>query len=161
MNNKTLVFLASILLILNLSLLSAYTSPWTSSYSSSFQHRDPSFMYGPTIYNNMQNNMDKSSAFNQNYRGPLYDRTTSYDEYLDIRASGRVIRTISSRTSEKFAGESNLINSGSQDRSSSSSSSGSSTPQPLSYIGSSDWGSSDSYYYAPRQTNYGYYNWRY
>ncbi len=186
---KKPVVLSCIALIIALSsinLILAYHSPYTqensyfntkSSYSNpSFAYTYPIYQYAPDINNKVSSFKDSSSSFNRNYQGPMIDRTTSYDEYLKIKATGKVIRTISARTSEKYLGAKETESLNSQTNSRYNSDYSLTSPNPIYYNGGSYWRSEPSYnyesfgrdsynsryYYQPRyDSSLGYYNWRY
>lgn len=183
---KMLVSLTVLVFLISLSFSSAYfqvSSPsFRSSYSdsafSSLSDKYSDFVkYPVSDYNQMQKNSflsknQDSINYNRNYQGPTVERTTRYDEFLRVRSRGRVIRTISAATTERYLGASlneaysnqnNNIRTSEQTSQTSSNYDGGFSWRNREAFDSSRYNSGSSvYYYQPRYDyNLGYYNWRY
>lgn len=175
----------TILVGFTLALLILTLTPALASYHYSY---DPNNNYGypnynsypthnaPTITDRANSINEGSSSYNRNYQGPIIQRDTKYDEFLKIGKSGRVLRTISSTTSERYVGGTQVETANTQNKNNYNRDYTSIPNNPAYYSESSyfrslprynylDYGSDrygKSYYYEPRyDDNKGFYNWRY
>lgn len=135
----------------------------------------PKYYNAPTIADRTANSDFAGASFNRNYQGPILERTTRYDEFTKIGKSGRLLRTVSATTSERYVGASESESRASESRSQNARDYISTPQNPTLYDGGSFWRNKESfnydvygsnsytrpYYYAPRYDSSGYYNWRY
>lgn len=93
-------------LILSLTSVLAYHGGYHY-FSPSYSYSYPSYTssYNPTLITDRVSSLDQgSSIYNRNFQGPIIQRDTKYDEFLKIGKSGRIYRTVSSQTSERYLG---------------------------------------------------------
>jgi len=93
-------------LLLSLTSVQAYHGGYHYfSPSSSYYPSYTSSSYNPTFITDRVSSLDRSSSiYSRNFQGPIIQRDTKYDEFLKIGKSGRVYRTVSSQTSERYLG---------------------------------------------------------
>ena len=136
----------------------------------------PKFQNLPSITNTISNKDREVLAYTRNYQGRIIEKTTKYDEITLVGKRGRLTRTISASTTERFIGPSEYVQFGSES-SQSQNQQYTFTPQnPSYYDGGLSWKSKDTYefrtygrdsytkpyYYSPRYDyKRDYYNWRY
>lgn len=175
---KTILYLGfaliSILLAINITSAGYYPDYYYSPSPRNDYIKTPTFYNAPTIIDKTSSLNEGSFANNRNYQGPIIQRDTRYDEFLKVGKSGRVTRTVTAQTSERYVGAVQIDNTLSQNRNSYNREFNSIPTNPTYYTESSfrtlpkynyyDYGPNNygrSYYYAPRYDSGGYYNWRY
>jgi len=174
---KKTIFQASVALIILIAMVSLTSAGYYYPPMSNYQYPSTSaYQYNaPSIINKVSNIDDNKQFLSRNYQGPIIQKDTRYDEFLKIGKSGRVTRTISATTSERYIGDvqNELI----------TSEQGRNYQNEYNYIpnnptiysqdvsfrllptydysryGPDRYGG--SYYYSPRYDPRGYYNWRY
>lgn len=185
-----LILAFAFLMVLSLNLISAYNYyPAFGGYHSSSSYSEtPSYTQGPTYvasspYSSTTSNTNYDSSWaNYDYRGPMFERTSTYNDNLLIdQSSGSGFfsshsnniysRAISNVVKEKYVGASESYVSGTQNNRASTTTT---TSNPsIVYNGGFRWGQArafDSseytgsnykdYYYRPAYSD-GYYNWNY
>ncbi len=142
------------------------------SYPSYENYKSASYSDTPVISDKIKDASDKSSFYNREYQGPVMQKDTRYDEFLKVGKSGRVTRTVSYQTSERYVGniereakgesESKLYERDYSSVPTRSSYSQESSFRDAHVYNSYDYGNGygNNYYYSPKYSN-GYYNWRY
>ena len=106
-----------------------------------------------------------STNYASTYQGPVYQADVRYNEYLNVKKSGKVIQTISYADNSRYLGASQTVNANTQNRQTSEFDNTNSYVKE--YDGGFSWSQRDSFarantnydwYYQPVYSN-GYYNW--
>ncbi len=174
------ISLALILIFLAINIVSAssyYYPSQTYYYPSSSQYtKYPTYYNAPTIIDKTSSLNQDTLTYSKSYQGPIIQKDTKYDEFLKIGKSGRVTRTISAQTSERYVGAVQLENKDSKTLSSYNQDYNYIPNNPTYYDGGyssfrytptynyNNYGPDsylNNYYYSPRYNSQGYYNWRY
>ena len=189
MRKSYLFALALVSLVITINLASAGYSYYNPGYKYSYPNQysqeiikdnqvNPSFINLPAISDKTSSINNENNFFTRNYQGPVIEKTTKYDEFFQISKRGKLTKSISSTTTERYIGALESLSKGSEIRSGYNRDYSNIPTNHYYYEGGSAWRYKSSfnaidyskgfntytrpYYYDGRyDSQKGYYNWRY
>lgn len=171
---KTIIFILSLLFLLEIAVFGSAYSYTPLSSSESQYGIFPKYQNFPTLNDKYSNSNFASSSANRNYQGPLMERTIKYDQFFERTRRGRITQTSSFLQTERYQGPTLLESSASENRAQNSREYSNIPTNPSIYDAGSSWRNkelftynaygrdsySQPYYYSPRYTG-SYFDWRY